>query len=30
MTLLLIKPQITCLAMLVYLVYRPLKTLVSC
>lgn len=30
MTLLLIKPQITCLAMLVYLVYRPIKTLVSC
>ena len=30
MTLLLIKPQITCLVMLVYLVYRPIKTLVSC
>lgn len=30
MTLLLIKPQITCLVMLVYLIYRPIKTLVSC
>lgn len=30
MTLLLIKPQITCLVMLVYLIYRPVKTLVSC
>lgn len=30
MTLLLIKPQITCLVMLIYLVYRPIKTLVSC
>lgn len=29
-TLLLIKPQITCLVMLIYLVYRPIKTLVSC
>lgn len=29
-TLLLIKPQITCLVMLVYLIYRPIKTLVSC
>lgn len=30
MTLLLIKPQITCLVMLIYLIYRPIKTLVSC
>ena len=30
MTLLLIKPQITCLVMLVYLIYRPIKTLISC
>ena len=30
MTLLLIKPQITCLVMLVCLIYRPIKTLVSC
>lgn len=30
MTLILIKPQITCLVMLVYLIYRPIKTLVSC
>lgn len=30
MTLLLIKPQITCLVMLVYLIYRPIKTLMSC
>lgn len=29
-TLLLIKPQITCLVMLVYLIYRPIKTLISC
>ena len=30
MTLLLIKPQITCLVILVYLIYRPIKTLASC
>ena len=30
MTLLLIKPQITCLVILVYLIYRPIKTLISC
>lgn len=30
MTLLLIKPQITCLVILIYLIYRPIKTLVSC
>ena len=30
MTLLSIKPQITCLVMLVYLIYRPIKTLISC
>lgn len=30
MTLLLIKPQITCLVMLIYLIYRPIKTLISC
>lgn len=29
-SLLLIKPQITCLVMLVYLIYRPIKTLISC
>lgn len=29
-TLLLIKPQITCLVMLVYLIYRPIKALISC
>ena len=30
MTLLLIKPQITCLVILIYLIYRPIKTLISC
>lgn len=30
MTLLLIKPQITCLVILAYLIYRPIKTLISC
>lgn len=30
MTLLLIKPQIACLVMLIYLIYRPIKTLISC
>lgn len=30
MTLLLIKTQITCLVMLIYLIYRPIKTLISC
>ena len=30
MTLLLIKPQITCLVILVYLISRPIKTLISC